>query len=467
MRTLALIKVNNIRGALLGVILLLALMMFFVIGAKPSHAADLTGEYTINAGFTNVTSLPADDELSPTKFKLYKVGSFVSAGPNEPTVKLDPPYDGMGIALPLDVDREQVGDTQWTKEWLFCANSLKTKIPADTTPNRSFESSDWVDGKCTFEQKNLENGLYLLVGDSQKVKGYPSAGQNSYWWPQPMLVSILNKNVEISLKPMYGSASHLKVTKVWQGIPAELSDLVQLESIDIEIYYQAEENAKKELRYTKTLNDSNNWTFEWDPKPGEGDPSKWTAVEVIDDENTKKEFDKNFSVSYAPFTQVDHQGDDGDYFASTITNKYDRYELEILKTFNAYVDNGEGNSTSLVFELSGYSDDECTEANRVYHKIVGLQVDKSKGDEQILDVKDIPRGLKHLMVKEVDSGNYTPVDAEKEAELVTSENDPKGTYKVSFENKLSNTTHGSGVINKFKINKNKAYEFLKSLGAGE
>lgn len=459
MRTLALIKVNNIRGALLGVILLLALMMFFVIGAKPSHAADLTGEYTINAGFTNVTSLPTDDKLKPTQFKLYKVGSFVSG---EPYVELDSPYDELGVQLPLDVDKDSA---EWTKEWLFCANSLKTKIPADTNPDKTFKSSEWVDGKCTFEQKNLENGLYLLVGDSQKITDYPSAGQNSYWWPQPMLVSILNKNVEISLKPMFGSASHLKVTKVWQGIPAELSDLVQLESINIEIYYQAEENAEKELRYTKTLKDDNNWTFEWDPEPGEGDPSKWTAVEVIDDENTKKEFDKNFSVSYAPFTQVDHQGDDGDYFASTITNKYDRYELEILKTFNAYVDNGEGNSTSLVFELSGYSDD--AKKDRVYHKIVGLQVDKSKGDEQTLDVKDIPRGLKHLMVKEVDSGNYVPKDAEQEAKLVTSENDPKGTYTVSFENKLDNTTHGSGVINKFKINKNKAYEFLKSLGAGK
>lgn len=284
-----------------------------------------------------------------------------------------------------------------------------------------------------------------------------------------MLVSILNGNVEISLKPMYGSASHLKVTKVWQGIPAELSDLVlkSLESIDIEIYYQAEENEEKVLRYTKTLSDDNNWTFEWDPEPGEGDPSKWTAVEVID-ENAKPEFDKNFSVSYAPFTQVDHQGDDGDYFASTITNKYDRYELEILKTFDAYIDNGEGNSTSLVFELSGYSDE--AKENRVYHKFVGLQVDKSKGDVQKLDVKDIPRGLALLMVKEVDSGNYKPDDAEKKAELVTSEDDPKGVYKVSFNNSLDNTTHGSGVINKFKIVKkdNKpAYEFDKSLGNGK
>ena len=457
MRTLALIKVNSIRGALLGVILLLALMMFFVIGAKPSHAADLEGDYTINAGFTNVTSLPTDDKLKPTQFKLYKVGSFVSG---EPYVELDSPYDKLGVQLPLEVDKDSA---EWTTAWLYCANSLKTKIPAGTEPDKSFASSAWVDGKCTFSQTGLDNGLYLLVGDSQKITDYPSIGQNSYWWPQPMLVSILNKDVKISVKPMYGSASHLKVTKVWQGIPAELSGLVQLESINIEIYYQAEKNAEKELRYTETLSNDNNWTFEWDPKEGEGDPSKWTAVEVIADGNTKKEFDKNFSVSYAPFTQVDHQGDDGDYYASTITNKYDRYELEILKTFDAYIDNGEGNSTSLVFELSGYSDDECTEANRVYHKIVGLQVDKSKGDEQKLDVKDIPRGLKHLKVKEVDSGNYTPDEAEKEANLVTSENDPKGVYKVSFKNSLNNTTHESGVINKFKM-KNKAYEFVKRLG---
>ena len=172
----------------------------------------------------------------------------------------------------------------------------------------------------------------------------------------------------------------------------------------------------------------------------------------------QEEFEKNFDVQVG--TQFVDDPVDGTEVL-TITNKYDRYNLEIVKTFDAFVDNGEGNSTSLTFELLGYSDD--AKENRVYHKFVGLQVDKSKGDKQTLDVKDIPRNLKHLMVKEVDSGNYKPDTAEKEASL----DKEKGLYSVSFNNSLDNTTHGSGVINKFKLtNKDpdSPYEFDKRLG---
>ena len=459
MRTLALIKVNSIRGALLGVVLLLVLMMFFVIGAKPSHAADLKGDYTLDSNFTNVTSIP--DNLNPTNFELYRVGSFVR---DEPYVTLDSPYDGMNIQLPLAVNKDEVGIVAWTQDWLQCANTLKNNIPAGTEPVESFKSVKDADGKWGFSVTGLANGLYLLIGDSQKIPNYPARGQNSYWWPQPMLVSILNDDVEISVKPMYGSASHLKIRKDWQGIPAELKVLVQLESVNVEIRYNGELRYPNDDVEEVKLDDSNDWSFEWTPAPGEGDINNWTVKEVID-EDTKPEFDKNFSISYGVFNPVTHDGDDGDYYVSTITNKYDRYNLEILKTFDAFVDNGEGNSTSLIFELSGYSDD--AKENRVYHKFVGLQVDKSKGDEQKLDVKDIPRNLKHLMVKEVDSGNYKPDEAEKEAFRIESQDDSKGVYKVSFNNKLGNTTHGSGVINKFKLTNKDAdspYEFDKRLG---
>lgn len=454
MRTFALIKVNSIRGALLGVILLLALMMFFVIGARPSHAASLEGDYTLDNNFTNVTSLP--DTLQPTQFELYKVGSFIS---DAPYVKLDSPYDSMDIALPLDVDKEKAGVVAWTKDWLQCANTLKNSIPEETEPVKTFSSVKGADGKWGFSVTGLDNGLYLLTGEGQQIENYPTPGQSAYWWPQPMLVSILDSDAKVSVKPMYGEAPHLKVRKDWQGIPQDLKDIVQPKSIDVEIYYDGELKYPNDDVKEVKLSDENDWSFEWDADKSEADPSKWTVKEVID-ENAKQEFDKNFSITIGTNFVKDKDGVE----VITITNKYDRYELEIQKTFEAYIENGEGNSTSIVFELSGYADEQ--KSDRVYHKFVGLQMDKSKGGEQTLNVKDIPRGLKHLMVKEVYSGNFKPDKAEKEAVLQPAKDDAKGIYSVSFDNSPDNTTHGSGVINKYKINK-KAFELDKRLGAGD
>ena len=456
MRTLSLTKVNIIRRSLFVVIMLLAFMMLCIIGAGPSHAANSEGPYTLEGQYmsdealeqykelTNVTHYPDSSTSLSTSFKLYKVGSYV---PNEPYPQWDSPYDSMGIEMPVTSDKSQV--IQWTKDWLDCASTLRNKIPSGTEPDRTTVSDD--SGKFTIT--GLANGLYLLVGDSKEITGYPATGQTSYWWPQPMLVSILNSDAELNIKPMYGIASHFTVRKVWQNIPADLTDIVKLDSITVEIYYE------QELRYSEVLNDSNNWEFQWDPPETEGDPDKWTVKEVVD-ESQREEFYKNFTVTISDPRFVK----DGDRAVVTITNKYDRRQLKIEKTLDAYLDNGEGNSTALVFELSGYAadpDNPGAASKRVYHKYVGMLFDGSN-DTQILPVKDIPLGLVELKVKEVDSGNFIPDTAEKTAEFDDSDN----TYKVSFSNKLDNHTHKSGVINKFKINNN-AYKFDKSLGIGE
>lgn len=450
MRTLALIKVNSIRGALLGVVLLLALMMFFVIGAKPSHAASLEGEYTVTEDFSpGVPGVPTN--LKATQFELYKVGDFVVG---DPYVALDEAPYTEGVDLPLKAD--QADKVKWTKEWLECAQTLNNNIMSTSAADRPAVTMIDVGTDGKFREEGLANGLYLLRGESQVVNDYPpKTGQKSYWWPQPMLISILDSDVKVLVKPMTGLVHHLKVVKVWQwpnGLSQAIKDLAALDSITIELYYDGK------LKKTVDLPDENNkWYYEWEPVIDENDPSKWSVKEVVKDED-QEEFEKNFEVIVDPkFSQDLEDGSE----VLTITNKYDRYNLEIVKTFDAFVDNGEGNSTSLTFELLGYSDD--AKENRVYHKFVGLQVDKSKGDKQTLDVKDIPRNLKHLMVKEVDSGNYKPDTAEKEASL----DKEKGLYSVSFNNSLDNTTHGSGVINKFKLtNKDpdSPYEFDKRLG---
>ena len=453
MRTLALIKVNSIRGALLGVILLLALMMFFVIGAKPSHAASLDGEYTVTEDFSpGVSGVPTN--LEATQFELYRVGHFVVGYPY--VVLDDAPYT-VGVELPYDAD--QTNRVAWTKQWLECALTLNNNImSAEDKPDPIMID---VNAQGEFHKDNLANGLYLLRGNSQLVKDYPKVGQKSYWWPQPMLISILNSDVDVYVKPMTGLVHRLKVQKVWQwpdGFSEELKKLVRPDSITVKLFY----NGK--LKETVVLNEQNNWSYEWDAAQNESNPALWSVNEVnLQDE---EEFQKNFVVTELPkFIDEPDPDAEGGVEVITITNKYARYELEIEKIFEAYVENGEGNSTSLVFELSGYSDNDCED--RVYHTRVGLQVDKSKGDVQKLNVKDIPRGLKHLKVKEVYSGNYTPDKEEKEAELHLTQNGEKGVYSVSFTNKPDNTTHGSGVINKFKltnIDPHSPYEFDKSLG---
>lgn len=437
MRTLSLTKVNIMRRTLFVMVLLLAFAMVFAVTAKPSHAATLDGEYTLNENYSpGINTIPT---LKATTFELYKVGSFVVG---DPYVKLDEPYDKMGV-LPLKADPDKIGEVKWTKEWLSCAATIDNGIksmqnaPTPITVN--------VDTNGEFSVSGLANGLYLLRGDSQIVENYPAAGQSSYWWPQPMLVSILNSDVTVGVKPMTGTIHHLKVQKKWQwpsDVDANIKELAGLDAIDVELYYNGV------LQNTVTLNDANNWTYEWDTGKDE-DPSLWSVQEVVKGAG-QEEFEKSFTVTYEPpkFYQDDNA-------VVTITNTYDRRTLQITKTLDAYIDNGEGNSTSLVFELSGYKGDK-----RIYHKYVGMQFD-GKTDSQTLSVKDIPLGLDRLMVKEVYSSNYEPDATEKEANGP----DEKGVYTVSFKNSPNGKTHGSGVINKFKINA-KAYKFDKSQGTG-
>lgn len=460
MRTLSLTKLNSIRSVLFVVVLLLAFALAFAVTARPSHAADLEGDYVVKQEFSpevyNVGRMP--DDLT-TEFKLYKVGEFVVG---DPYVELVKPYSDMDIDLPLKSDKEQV--VPWTKEWLGCALALENNLPKDEElPNglKPIVFSSDADGH--FERKGLENGLYLLVGSSKEISGYPEEGDNSYFWPQSMLVSILDSNVTLGVKPTFGRASHFKVRKVWQGIPENLTNIPNLiQPVTVNIYYLPDGNTKQ-LRYEKVLDTSNNWSFSWDPKKTEGDPNKWRVEEVIKDDpatsevNEAEEFSKSFVIEYGE-KFVPEQ--DGDREVITITNKYDRGTLEIAKTLNGFVDNG-GESIALTFELSGYKDGE-----RIYHKFVGMQFDANSGDSQTLPVKDIPLGLTRLVVKEVSSSNYTPNPAEQDATPpVENADGTKGPYTVSFTNNLTNQIYNSGIVNKFKLTQN-GYEFERQ-GNGE
>ena len=307
MRTGTLKQVNIIRGTVFAVVLLLAFLLSFSITAKPSYAADdytLSGEYTLDSHYTDITKLP--DEFEPTTFDLYLVGEFVS-GP--PYARLLPQYEEKQIGpVPLRMDGED--EVVWTKRCLEYANTLSNYVPDD--PDYSID----VDEHCHFTISGLPNGIYLLKGDSLLIHDYPETGKDSYWWPQPMLISILNADEEISVKPMTELVSHLMVRKVWDNEKGKQEE-VRPESVQVKIYYGTKDEAG--LRFTEVLGESNNWCFSWDPAKGEGDPSKWMVEEVTGEDSVDSEKLKHYTVSIGTSFVKDKKGDKQ---VITITNKY-------------------------------------------------------------------------------------------------------------------------------------------------
>lgn len=124
-------------------------------------------------------------------------------------------------------------------------------------------------------------------------------------------------------------------------------------------------------------------------------------------------------------------------------------ELQLEKTIEGFVDNGEANDATFVFEVNGYVEGED---EPVYTKRVGIQFEKNGDRTQTLTVKNIPTGLDRLMVKEIYSGNFTT--DEQSVEQEADGPDASGVYTVSFENKLNNKTHSGGVVNKYNLDEN-------------
>ena len=323
MRTQSLTKVNILRGMLFAVVLLLACTMSFIAGAGPSHAETADGGYTLTGQYisneelskysdiTNVTVMP--EKYAPTTFKLYKVGSFISG---EPYIKLDDPYDKMQIG-DLPVDADQSDEITWTKEWLAFANTLSNYIPADAVP---IEID--VDSSGHFSQSGLANGIYLLKGDSQLIQNYPENGKGTYWWPIPMLVSILNGDEAVTVKPMMEQVCQFRVHKVWENENGKQAK-VRPSAIKVKIYFGTKDEAG--LRFTEVLNAGNDWSFSWDAAKGEGDPSKWMVEETAADDSADKEKLGHYTVSIGSSFVKD---DKGDIAFLTITNSFNPSESD-------------------------------------------------------------------------------------------------------------------------------------------
>lgn len=436
----------------------IALVFFIGMGlATSAHAA---GTYTLKVKYApmdnvNITSNPYEKpEAMPTDpvtttLKLYRVGDHAR---NEDTGKA---YFKLADEV-TGIDLPKEGSD--TAAWLSTARDFEIQIPDSSnfhmngTEYSGFDPKTIVsteDASCEFE--GLEPGLYLVVGDSQRVNNYPKPGDTSFWKPQSMLVQVLQQNVEIMLKPEISyAATELTVFKDWNDTTEQ--EQFRPSEVTINIKYQGQ------VEDTIQLSDNNKWTYTWKTTVDKNNPQDWKVEEVEGPSYS-------YSVSESPVVNGQK--------TYTVTNTYNRYKLKLIKDLPIFVQhaNGDKVDTVFTFELNGYKlgEDGKEQAKPVFHKIVALKF--SEAGQQELEVPEIPRGLSRLEVKELKHVNYKAVAVENEGE----DQDPyvkdaagpnnDGVYTVSFKNDWDGKVHYEGsAINHYKYEKGKyAFDFTKGI----
>ena len=494
MKTLTLNQTNTIRRILLLLLLAAAFSILFVFAAKPVHAHSVSGEYAVDIeGITvdedgdTIQSLPAD--LEPSKFSLYRVGSFARDESGKSYLTFDEAYQNITDLDPgmINIDHGNYSDdVLWTKDWLASALAVYNNLVPSTLVGSA--QSESADGNFKFtinadSGKTIDNGLYLLVGESQEIT---YKGKKAYWWPQPMLVLILNKDAKVGVKPLIKSLSELTVRKVWDygKYDAEIIKklLPEPESVDIKIFYEKEKgtrNPDKDLYKTITLpmikDGEKVWAYTWKTPMDKNDPSRWYVQEVFEAGSVLA---NNYSASYSmtfvdPDSSEETQADGDAFFDGaeliTITNKYRCHKLKLTKNMaQGFVNNGDNLSTTIIFEITSKEKDSA--GKPLYHKVAGMEYNPKSGANQDIYVDYIPWNITEVTVVEKYTANYTPVTSsynvtfsntsEGTADGPQAEDNPQagddspdadvdGT--AGFVNNLKNNTHLSGIINKFSI----------------
>ena len=114
-----------------------------------------------------------------------------------------------------------------------------------------------AEGKIKFE--NLKSGIYLVSGKELKV-------ENTIYIPSAILIEVRDGDVDLDAYPkfyldVFGSEyEHYTVKKIWENDENALTD--RTASITVEIY------CDETLNETVTLNDENNWTYDWTAEKG-------------------------------------------------------------------------------------------------------------------------------------------------------------------------------------------------------
>jgi hypothetical protein len=379
-------------------------------------------------------------EIGETTFSLYRVGEF---GENGTFAFVDPLKDNISEVPNYkleDFDSEE----EWANKWMDSANVVYEYIKQEGVDPIETKTVSKADAALGFQfDATLENGFYLVSGTSSRVTD-EQTGKVTYYWPKPMYVMILNDEPTYLLKPDSGEAKQLKVIKQWVG-DEDLKDLIRPEKVTLHVMYDGKQ--KEDI----VLPHDGEWFYTWYPEQDEDDPSKWTITEDLTDEK--------IAQNYTVIDTDDFSDIDGS-MTKTITNTYDRYQLEIEKTMKEYIAHKDGSSQGFVFEVWGYAENK-----EVFHKYAGITFYDNSGDTETTIVKNIPRNVDKVVVKEVEYGNYKPEEAEKTAELKTSEDGKTQYWSASFTNNVEeHDTFDTAVINKYSITGDGVFSFDGKIG---
>ncbi len=408
------------------------LMTVWVLMGSHVFAA---GTYTVSGTFDKGADLGGT-----VTYKLYHVGHF-----NGGALELEQQYQEVGAHVDYNRadyadDEEGKGEAEWREAWMTSAATLANYVrESDLTATHSS-----ANGKFAFP--GVADGLYLITGTSQSVT---DGTKTTYWTPRPMYVAVNREDQEVSLKPASDFVEKLTITKAWEN-DEKVKDLIRPESIDVEIYFGS--TKAEDLRETVTLSDKNDWTYTWDAASDEADLSKWFIQEKMSEEDKE-----NYSVSYSYSSSVGETENTAKTI--TMTNTYDREVLRLKKTMVDYVSHASSQAQAIVFEITGYAN-----GSKVMHRYAGMSYGLNTEADQELLLTDIPKIIDRITVTETYTGNYKPEGpATKDAELTTTENG-KAEWTVSFKNVYDDdTTYGSGIINKYSI-LNGAFKFDKAIG---
>ena len=415
--------------------LALALMVaaLFIVSV-PAFAAE--GPYTVSGNYKEKVS----EELDPSgiTFKLFEVGHF-----NGPELELN--FDlPEGVEVNLDISKDDyVGhEEEWQEIWLEQAQTVADNLPTGLT---SLQGVTDEEGNFTING-TVANGLYLLVSNDEPRTAKDTDGKEYVWYPRPMLVMVLNGDVELTVKPLRDPFNKFIVRKVWKD---KNHEDVRPVSIDVEIYYNYVPGEENEPIEVVELNKDNSWTYSWntkDKKYRKLGPGQFTVKEVFKDGDG----DNYITVQTTPESGAE------DTKIFEITNTYKT--LKIVKKLPKYLFGSEQITTTFAFRIVGYDEDD----NVVYQTLRGASFDSSKEDDEI-EIDQIPWGtIDKIKVTEMYSGGaYKPTG---DATQTASWNEKTEAYEVEFENKYDIPIYNGGVVNRFTLSNDGIFKVTDRLG---
>ena len=293
--------------------LALALMVatMFIVSIS-ALAADT---YTVSGTFKVNDKAPED----PFTFSLFKVGTFGHKDDGKATFVLD---DAIDADVDLDIDKSNYDtEKEWQDAWLENAQNIADCLP-DSFPKACDDVKTDSDGQFSFAP-GVENGLYLLLSNNYYEESQDD-GSTVRWSALPMLVMVLNEDVDLTVKPsmeIIEQTREYSVVKSWQDTGHQS---VRPKEIKVEIYYDYKTGKKNTPIETVTLNASNNWSYSWkttDEKYIGLNKAPYTVKEVL-----TNDIQKTYSLKYS-----DNEDKEKQKKTYNITNVYKNEEKSSSK----------------------------------------------------------------------------------------------------------------------------------------